>query len=153
MGLRSGIRGALAAATLCLCGTAQAQVPDPFARQLAAQLAHAETMPEHQGFSRVAGPFAGGLPERLNRRFQVTLRSGQDYELLGVCDDRCHDLEVRLYDQDERLVTQSDIADVSNGVAVLHTRPAVTGLYTVDVVLYHCTGEAPCFFAFNVYGR
>jgi hypothetical protein len=66
------------AALALLTGPAAAQVPDPFARELAQRLTRAEMVLTENGYARAAGPFAGGLPERRARRFTVMLRAGQD---------------------------------------------------------------------------
>lgn len=137
------------AALLLLCSTAQAQVPDPYARELARQLAHAETTIDQQGFSRVAGPFAGGVPPRLNRRYPITLRAGQEYRIVGVCDSNCRDLDLRVYDGNDDMLVE----DASNDdTPVVTIRPSQTGPHTIEVVMYRCSAS-PCYFAFNVYAR
>jgi hypothetical protein len=65
------------AALAVLAGNAQAQVPDPYARELAQRLARAETPLTENGYARAAGPFAGGLPQQRARRYTVMLRAGQ----------------------------------------------------------------------------
>src|SRR5262249_35297446 len=101
------------------------------------------------GFSHIAGPFAGDLPAPLNRRVQLTLRAGQQYEIIGICDARCRNLDLKLYDPNDQVVAQ----DVTiNNVPVLDARPRVTGLYTVEVTMSQCAGD-PCYYAFNVYAR
>jgi len=150
--MRSWINKSLAAfaALALLSGApAAAQVPDPFARELAHQLAQAETMVGQSGYERVAGPFAGGLPSRADRRFQLTLRAGQDYELIGVCDGRCRDIDMRIFDEKEFVVGADTLAD---DIPIIHIHPAITGLYSVQVVMNQCAAPT-CFFAFNVYAR
>ena len=141
---------ALLAGLIMLLGQpAAAQVPDPFARQLAQQLARSETILGERGYQRVAGPFAGGMPARLNRRFQLTLRAGQSYEIIGVCDARCRNLDMRVFDANDALVGEDVLTD---DVPVVNIRPRFTGLYTVEVTMPQCAAS-PCFFAFNVYAR
>jgi hypothetical protein len=137
------------AALAFLAGTAAAQVPDPFARELAQRLSRAETLLTENGYARAAGPFAGGLPEGRGRRFTVMLRAGQDYRIVGVCDSRCGDLDLRLYAANNQLIAQDVLNDA---VPVIHVRPVSTGNYDIEAVMSHCT-EAPCWFAFNVYSR
>ena len=140
---------AAAAFGLALAGPAAAQVPDPFARELAEGLARVEHVLSDNGYQRAAGPFAGGLAERQGRRFPVTLRAGQDYRIVGVCDSRCADLDLRLYDSNNVLVAQDVQRD---SVPVLHVRPQATGPHTIEVIMYQCR-SAPCYFAFNVYSN
>lgn len=140
--------GALAAMTL-LASPAAAQVPDPFARELAQRLTRAEVVLTENGYARAAGPFAGGLSEGSARRSNLTLRAGQDYRIVGVCEGRCRDLDLRLYGPNGQLVGQ-DVLD--DAVPVIHIRPTVTGQYMVETAMARC-GGAPCWYAFNVYSR
>lgn len=141
---------AVALAAMTFAGApASAQVPGPYAAQLAQQLARGETALRDQGFSRVAGPFAGGLAARGERRVPITLRAGQDYRIFGVCDADCTDLDLRLLEGGATPISE-DIA--SDDVPVLSVRPRVTGQYVIQVLMPGCA-SAPCYFAVNVYAR
>ncbi len=150
MGFRVGhALAAGAALLLSLTSPAAAQVPDPYARELAHQLAEAETAPGHSGYMRVAGPFASALPARMNHRIQVTLRAGQEYRVVGVCDARCGAIDLRVLDPDDQVLAENAL----NGrTAVTSVRPSYTGPHTIEVVMLRCAGS-PCYFAFNVYAR
>lgn len=147
----SWLKKVLAAAVVAvaLAGPAAAQVPDPYARELAQKLARAEQSLSENGYQRAAGPFAGALAQRQSRRFPLTLRTGQEYRIVGVCDSRCGGLDFRLYDATNGLVAGALLDDSG---PVLRVRPANTGLYTAEVVMDRCTSD-PCFFAFNVYSN
>lgn len=140
---------ALAASVVLGFGAAAAQVPDPFARQLAQRLAQADSVQGDFGYSRAAGPFAGGLAQGGERRFQVMLRAGQPYRAVGVCDTRCGDLDLRLYDPNGTLVAQDARADAA---PMIQINPVFTGTHTIEVAMARCAAE-PCYFAFNVYSR
>jgi len=137
------------AALAVLSGPAAAQVPDPFARELAQRLSRAETLLTENGYARAAGPFAGGLPERRARRFTVMLRAGQDYRIVGVCESRCGNFDLRLFAANNQLIAQDVLRDA---VPVIHVRPVATGNYDIEAIMAQCS-EAPCWFAFNVYSR
>ncbi|MES1157004.1 MAG: hypothetical protein ABUL73_04405 [Alphaproteobacteria bacterium] len=150
--LRFSARKLVAAAAMLLAlaaAPAVAQVPDPFARQLAVALAHAEVDLTPQGYIRAAGPFAGGLNPGESRRFQITLRAMQDYRFLGVCDARCGSLDLRLYDINNDLVGEYALNDAEPTFSV---RPRATGVHTAEVTMTECAA-APCFYAVNVYSR
>ena len=140
---------ALAALALLAAAPASAQVPGPFARDLAQQLARSDQFQIDAGFSRAAGPFAGGLAQNQVRRFPLMMRAGQPYRVVGVCDARCTDLDFRLYAPDGALITQDVRANASAAVQI---NPPATGNYQVEAVMAAC-GAAPCYFAFNVYSR
>jgi hypothetical protein len=137
------------AALAILAGSAQAQVPDPYARELAQRLTRAEALLTENGYARAAGPFAGGMPERRARRYTVMLRAGQDYRIVGVCESRCGNLDLRLFAANDQLVAQDVLRDA---VPVIHVRPVATGNYDIEAIMAQCN-EAPCWFAFNVYSR
>lgn len=137
------------AALVVLAGPAAAQVPDPFARELAQKLARGEELLRDNGYQRAAGPFAGGLNQGGVRRHTIMLRAGQDYRILGVCDERCGDFDLRLLAAGDQLVAQ-DILD--DAVPIVHVRPVFTGNYEVEALMPRCSG-APCWYAFNVYSR
>ncbi|MBY0566318.1 MAG: hypothetical protein K2P70_03345 [Hyphomonadaceae bacterium] len=147
----SGFKRAFAAfaALALLAGPAAAQVPDPFARELAQKLSQGEALLRENGYQRAAGPFAGGLNQGGARRHTIMLRVGQDYRILGVCDERCRDVDLRLFINGDQLVAQDVLTDA---VPIVHVRPAVTGNYEVEAVMARCNG-APCWYAFNVYSR
>jgi hypothetical protein len=139
---------ALAALAL-MAGPAAAQVPDPYARELAQKLTHAEVLLTENGYMRAAGPFAGGLMQQRAQSRNIMLRAGQDYRIVGVCDERCRDLDLRLFDPNGQLIAQDVLADA---VPVIHVQPSFTGEHRMEVAMARCTG-APCWYAVNVYSR
>jgi len=150
--LRISARKLVAVAAMLLAlaaGPALAQVPDPFARQLAGALAHAEVELTPQGYSRAAGPFAGGLAQGESRRFQITLRALQDYRFLGVCDSRCGSLDLRLYDMNNDMIGEYALNDSEPTFSV---RPRATGVHTAEISMSECATDT-CFYAVNVYSR
>lgn len=127
---------------------ASAQVPDPYARELAQRLARVETVMSDENYMRAAGPFFGPLASGGGRRFTVNLRAGLEYRIVGVCDGRCRDLDMRALFAGQ-LVTQDEAPDAT---PVLQFRPRVTGAYEVQAIMVRCAAD-PCWFAFNVYSR
>ncbi|WP_395645732.1 hypothetical protein [Terricaulis sp.] len=138
----------LALLAAALAPAATAQVPDPYARDLAQRLAHVESVMSDEDYMRAAGPFFGPLSTGGGRRFTMNLRAGQEYRIVGVCDGRCSDLDLRAVFAGQ--VVAEDLApDVT---PVLHIQPRVTGPYEVQALMVRCRGD-PCWFAFNVYSR
>lgn len=127
---------------------AAAQVPQPYADELLQRLAEAEHVDE-MDFARAAGPFSGGLAPQQSRRYTITLRAGRDYRIFGVCDSRCSDIDLRLYDPSGAEIAEDTVSD---SVPLLRVRPFVTGPHVVEVDMYRCSA-APCWYAFNVYSR
>lgn len=143
-------RAGVALAALALMAIpAAAQVPDPFARELAQRLTHGEQLLTENGYARAAGPFAGGLSAGSARRNTVLLRAGQDYRILGVCESHCRNFDLRLFGPGGALVEQDILEDA---VPIIHIRPTVTGDYEIEARMTRC-GAAQCWYAYNVYAR
>jgi hypothetical protein len=141
-----------ASALLALAALAQpgaAQVPDPYATQLAQGLARQERLWAQEGYQRVDGPHAGGLPAGGAQRFSFLFHSGGEYRVVAVCDVDCRNIDLRLYDQ----MGNPIIADGAVGrAATITSQPRWTGPFVVEVRITHCRA-APCYFALNVYER
>jgi hypothetical protein len=103
-----------------------------------------------QGFQQLGQPYVGQLPQGQYFNLpQVTLEVGGDYRIIGVCDSDCGDLDLVLYDQNNIVVAQDNLADATPVVAVA---PQWTGPFTVQAVMHNCT-VAPCYYAVVLYGR
>lgn len=148
MGFWKTIRTALTALAL-LAAPAFAQVPDPFAHELAAKLAGADATLAAQGYAHVAGPFSGSLQQGARQNVSVTLRADQDFFVAGVCDNRCGELGVRVVGPGGETLA----ADVGGGQAAgASLRPVATGVYTLEVDMRRC-GADSCWFALSIYTR
>lgn len=145
---RTSIAAALAALALSAAPLAAAQVPDPFARDLAQRLTLAEIILAQDGYMLAAGPFSGGMPVREIRSIPLTLRAGQEYGIVGVCDGRCA-FDLRLRDPNGARVARGIATD---GASIMHVRPAFTGPYNVELQITRCPA-AECWYAVNVYSR
>jgi hypothetical protein len=149
MGLVRKLGAALAALALLAGAQAAAQVPSPFARDLAAQLAHREPAVKGEGFMFVAGPFAGALAQERARQININLRAGQDYRFVGACDANCGDIDLRLFDPNGQLIAEDT---ANNTTPMLRVRAVTTGPHRVEVAMYRCNASQ-CWYAFNVYSR
>lgn len=143
--------GALAALMLLTATPAAAQVPPAFSRELSQRLAEAGRTVSDGGYMRAAGPFAGGLASQQSRRYTLTLRAGQDYRVIAVCDSRCGDIDLRLYDVNGNQIAQDTLND---NVPTLAIHPTATGPHSIEIDMYQCTAAPdPCWYALNVYTR
>ena len=142
---------ALAALTILAGQPARAQVPPEFTRELSQRLGEAGRVVRDGGYMRAAGPFAGGLASQQSRRYTLTLRAGQDYRVIAVCDSRCGDIDLRLYDVNGNQIAQDTLND---NVPTLAIHPSATGSHTIEIDMYQCTASPdPCWYALSVYTR
>jgi hypothetical protein len=141
----------LAALAMAAGSSASAQVPPQFTRELSQRLAEAGRVVGEGGYMRAAGPFVGGLATQQSRRYTLTLRAGQDYRVIAVCDSRCGDIDLRLYDANGNQIAEDTLND---NVPRLAIRPPATGAHTIEIDMYQCAASPePCWYALNVYTR
>lgn len=144
------LKSVLAAMAMAFfAGAAAAQVPDPFARELAQKLARAEQALAERAYVHGAGPFSGGMSAGETRRIPLTLRAGQDYRVVGVCGGSCGAPRLALFDANGARLAD---APAGAGVSELFVRVPFTGGYEVEIDLPRCAAER-CWYAVNVYGR
>lgn len=81
--------------------------------------------------------------------YTVTLTSGINYKIVGVCDNDCPDMDIKLLDPTGVEVAQDVLTD---SVPIVDYRASKGGAYTVRVVMYNCTSN-PCSAAVSVMSR
>ncbi|MFZ4120623.1 MAG: hypothetical protein ACOYKM_03085 [Caulobacterales bacterium] len=140
---------ALAAGAVAFGAAASAQVPDQYARQLAGQLSQVETTMSGNGYRRDEGPLSGAAESGGTMDHLVNLRAGRSYTIVGVCDNDCNDVDIRLYDQNNNLIDEDVLVD---DMPVVEVTPAFNGPFRVQVLMPGCSTSI-CYYAFNVYGR
>jgi len=139
------------AALVLMCGArGAAQVPDPYATQLAQALARSEqALMNEGGYRRMSGPYSGGLLTGQTQRFSFLFHGGGEYRAVAVCDVDCRNIDLRLYDQSGNPIT----TDAAIGrAASVTSQPRWTGPFVVEVRITQCL-QTPCYFALNVYER
>lgn len=77
---------------------------------------------------------------------RLTLEGGREYQILGMCDEACENLDLALFDPTGALLDSDNAQD---DVPFISSRPARTGTYHLRVTMRGCTTEA-CFFAVTV---
>ncbi len=91
-----------------------------------------------QGFSdEVAGMQPG-----TDHRWQVNLRGGAAYRIIGACDNECSNLDIELIDVRTGGVVASDT--LPDDVPLVNFTPPANGQYIVRMMMQTCT-IAPCY--------
>ncbi|MFN3465349.1 MAG: hypothetical protein ACK4X1_14875 [Terricaulis sp.] len=138
---------ALIALALVAGPTASAQ-PD-LRDYLTRQLDNQEPDNAERGFAHAVGPLSGTLASNRAAQLPLTLRAGQEIRVVGVCDQACNDLDLRI------LNPRGDIIALdtrSNARPVVDVRAEMFGRHTIEVGMLDC--DAPrCRYAVNVYTR
>lgn len=91
--------------------------------------------------------FTGRLDDEGVEWVNVELPSGYTYQILGVCDNDCFDLDLELYNTRNELLSQDIETDDYPLVTVT---PGERTIYRVKVIMANCSSE-PCRYGLAVY--
>jgi len=142
-----------AAMALLLCGIA---VPTAITaqstwRQVAAKLLAADMyMSEKYGndVRHSFDPFIGSLENNTYKDVTYTFQRDMRYLLLGVADDNCGSLDLRVYDNRGQLVPSDSTSD--RGMVIVTFTPRRTGTFNVRVTM-SCQDPGGCEFGIAEY--
>lgn len=125
--------------------SAQPDLRDYLTRQLDSQ----EPNNAERGFAHAVGPLAGALASGRTAQLPLTLRAGQEIRIVGVCDQACSDLDIRVLNPRGEVIAEDVGGDAH---PVVDLRADMFGQHTIEVGMVDC--DAPrCRYAVNVYTR
>ena len=126
-----------------------AQAQAQYVAQVQAQLDKIETLLTGRGYEETHTAKIAQLAQGGKKRFTLDLRKGMEYILAGVCDNDCTDLDIKIYDENDVLLTSDDQQDDKPVVGIT---PKLTGIYQIEITMYKC-GNSPCAYGIGVYGK
>jgi hypothetical protein len=91
---------------------------------------------------RASEPLIGGLDSSASTSFEIQVRTGAEYELVGVCDEDCSDLDLKVYDESGNLLAEDATPD---DVPVIRFRLSSGSLIRIDVTMYKCAANSCAF--------
>jgi hypothetical protein len=146
--LRKLLLAASLAAALTLPAAAHAQ-QDPWEQQVRSLLAQAGKTFEDRGYQLTHQVLTGALSQSATTMLDVRLDAGTTYQIIGVCDNDCSDLDLTLYDADGKQVDADTELDDVPMVAVAPPHP---GTYRLQVQMATCSDQ-PCRFGVGIFGK
>lgn len=87
---------AAAAIALALVAGPPASAQPDLRDYLTRQLDNGEPDNAERGFAHAVGPLSGMLASARTAQLPLTLRAGQEIRIVGVCDEACEDLDLRV---------------------------------------------------------
>jgi hypothetical protein len=102
-----------------------------------------------RGYTMSGDVYDGKLDADAIEDLTITLRPGISYAFMGVCDEDCHDVDLRLYDPDGDEVA-SDVR--SDDWPIVTVTPPFKGTYRVRVVMANCSRN-PCFYGIGLFTK
>jgi hypothetical protein len=133
----------LCMAALPITANAQSRSRNQWERQVFQQL-RAVTALLNLGYDTTSSyqPFVGNLRNNTYTDVTYTLTRGVEYALVGVCDDDCPDLDLKLYDENYNLIDSDTKPDAT---PVIEVTPRWTGVFHVRVIMSECRNN-PCWY-------
>lgn len=141
------VAAALIALTLIAGSTASAQTD--LRDFLTQQLDNREPDNAERGFAHAVGPLSGMLASSRAAQLPLTLRAGQEIRIVGVCDQACDDLDLRVLNPRGEVVALDTRRDDQ---PVVDFRAEMFGQHTIEVGMIDCNAPR-CRYAVNVYTR
>lgn len=89
----------------------------------------------------------GKLDEGETDSWSFWLEGGNDYTIVGVCDEDCGDIDLAIYDESDELIDEDVLED---DYPIISASPIKDQLFTVDVDMYECDVE-PCYFGIAIF--
>jgi hypothetical protein len=122
---------------------------DPFEQQVRRQLTDAAQRLGKSGYELTHHIYTGSLRENQHEDVNVELDGGRTYVIVGVCDNDCKDVDIRLLNRGGREVEKDVEADDYPAVSV---QPSRDERYTVRMIMATCNSQ-PCRYGFGVFSR
>jgi hypothetical protein len=123
---------------------------DRWEQQVRRQLDRAaDLLSNNHDYTLYREPTMGSLRVNASESATVTLTGGRSYMIVGVCDNDCTDVDLRLYNEDGDMV-DSDVA--ADDTPVVQITPERTARYRIRATMATCSVE-PCRYGVGVYVR
>ncbi len=90
-----------------------------------------------------------GMNDGYSESYTVTLQSGYQYKIVSVCDEDCGDVDMWIYDENNREI-DSDVR--SDDMPICDVSPKWTGKFTIKVKMYDCDSN-PCYYGIGIYRK
>lgn len=129
--------------------TSSSSGTDQWEAVVRAQLNTAGQQEQGNGYQMSHEIFMGRLDDDANESLTIPLDGGNEYILIGKCDQDCSDMDLTIYDPSGNEVA-SDLA--TDDSPTLHIKSAVNGNYRLKVAMPACRVN-PCRYGVGVWSR
>ncbi|HET7042645.1 MAG TPA: hypothetical protein VFI13_11520, partial [Gemmatimonadales bacterium] len=129
--------------------TSAAQAQDQWERVVRSQLQQVGTASEGRGYSMSHDIFMGRLDDDANTNLTLNLDAGKAYEIWGVCDQDCSDIDMVLYDENDNEV-DSDL--LTDDKPLVEVTPRHAARFRIKVTMASCRAN-PCRYGVGVWSR
>lgn len=132
---------------LFFTGNSFAQTDQEYIDNIKAKLRLAENIAREKGFAQSHETKIGKLRGEEVETITTELDAGEDYFILGICDEDCSDMDMRILDSNNNVITSDEEND---DTPVLQITPRQTARYKIQVKMVKC-GNPPCFYGMTIF--
>ena len=143
------MRAVLGVAVLAAAVATQATAQNTYQQQIIRQLTSAATAVQSQGYVADRAPVMGSLNDDAQEGVLLQLTAGGRYAILGVCDNDCSDVDLRVFDPMGNMVGEDILVDDH---PVVEFVASSSGQYRANVIMATCNTN-PCYYGVQVYAR
>jgi hypothetical protein len=147
--MRHPVVAAVLALTLGCAFATEAAAQNSYQQQIRSQLATASNSIRGNGYTSDREPMMGSLNASANEGMMVNLQGGVRYAIVGVCDNDCTDVDLRIWDPSGTKLAEDILTD---DTPVLEFTATTTGQYRLSVEMATCSTN-PCYWGVQVYKR
>ncbi|XWK89163.1 MAG: hypothetical protein U7127_03585 [Phormidium sp.] len=122
---------------------------DRFTEQVRTQLIRVVRSAGYGGYGLTHEPFIGDLGNGGEDDLNLNLKAGVSYAIVGVCDQDCSDLDLKIYDDNGNVVA-SDVQ--KDDFPVVKVEPRWNARFRLKIYMPSCR-NAPCRYGIGVFGR
>ena len=141
------MKAVLGAAVLAAALATQVAAQNTYQQQITRQLTnYASTLSGH-GYSADRAPVMGSLNHGARESVLLNMTAGVHYAILGVCDNDCTDVDLRVNDPIGDLVGEDLATDDHPVVEFIASN---TGEYRVTIMMATCNTN-PCYYGVQVF--
>jgi hypothetical protein len=143
------MRAVLGVAVLAAAVAVPATAQNTYQQQIIRQLTQAATAVQGQGYAADRAPVMGSLNDDAQEGVLIQLNAGMHYAILGVCDNDCTDVDLRVFDPLGNMIGEDILVDDH---PVVEFTAGTTGQYRANVIMATCNTN-PCYYGVQVYAR
>jgi hypothetical protein len=147
--MRSRFASALLVVALGFATATEALAQDSFQQQVRRYLNRAAASVVEHGYSADRDPVTGSLRSGARESMMINLTGGTRYAIVGVCDNDCTDVDLRIWDPSGTKLAEDILTD---DTPILEFTATNTGQYRLSVEMATCSTN-PCYWGFQVFAR
>jgi hypothetical protein len=122
---------------------------DRWTEQVRQQIRVAEALWLSSGYTKSHDTYYGDLRDGSYNNVSLNLRKGYRYNIVGLCDNDCRDIDLFIYDENNNLIARDVLTD---SAPIVEVAPRWTGPFQLRISMADCRVN-PCRYAVTVYAK